>query len=70
MIDLKCEAHVRSFMTLGPGYGVCGQLATKRVFGKTKEEKKQPPMLLCGTCFGFFIKRNPEYKFEEIGDSK
>ena len=62
----RCEARVRSLMTLGPGFAYCQNQAAFKVLGKTKEEQEQPPMLLCCECRSVFEKRNPDYTIESL----
>lgn len=40
----------------------CRNDATHQVVGKTKKEKKQPPMMICSDCLEVFLDRNPDYK--------
>ena len=44
----------------------CENQATIKVFGKTPEEKKTPPMELCDGCYAQFKELNPDYKTEKI----
>ena len=44
----------------------CENKATIKVFGKTPEEKKTPPMELCDECYAQFKVLNPDYKTEKI----
>ncbi len=70
---MKCECEktdYHPFVMGGHPYQTkrCSKEATFRVFGKTAEEKKQPPMLLCDECYGQFKRRNRGYKVEKISE--
>jgi hypothetical protein len=39
----------------------CLNEATHLVKGKTKQEKKGPPMRICIKCLKAFLERNPDY---------
>lgn len=44
----------------------CENEATILVYGKTKKEKRQPPMAICVRCYEEFKKLNPDYKIKRI----
>lgn len=70
MITEKPSAQ--NFMKMGVRYSPkrCGKPATIKVLGKTKEEKKMPPMYVCEECYLHFNQDNPGYKWERIGGNK
>ncbi len=71
---MKCECQITTYRPFIMGGNVnrvqhCENDATVLVYGKTPEEKKQPPMALCNSCYIQFKKRNKNYETRKLEEA-